>query len=118
MGVAIATATVSGPIFKGEIGKTVVYTLSNEAGAVFDLTGYSAALILKKPSGSKVEHAMTVYGAATNGQVRWTTTAEKNFDEAGDWKPMIRVDNPGPPQVLLYFEPTDSLFVKDPDVGD
>lgn len=77
-----------------DVGTAIIRTLFDEDAHPIDLTAASTiTFTFKKPSGSIVEYAGEVYGAATDGRVRYVFQADE-LDEAGEWQLQLYIALP------------------------
>lgn len=73
----------------GAINFTLRFNLKRSDGSVFDLTDYTAQVVLIDPK--KVRRVVTgvITNPATTGQVTWTTLVASDLDKAGIWRVQV-----------------------------
>lgn len=91
-------------IYVGDIG--TVFDLNSDPNATgVNLTGYTLAVLFKKPNGIGIERTAALKSASTT-IVRYTTIVN-DIDVAGTWSVQIRVSNSG----NIWYGETNSFVV-------
>jgi len=72
-------------IYINDVGTIFRAVITDQDGAIVDLTSGSGEFIFRKPSGAKFNKLATFYGPPSSGTIQYMTVAN-DINEVGDWK--------------------------------
>lgn len=78
-----------------DIGTALRFTVKNQDGDVFDLSGYSSIVIyLQTPSATVLTKTATLVTDGTDGKLQYVTL-NGDISEAGTWRAQVKVEKGG-----------------------
>lgn len=78
----------------GDVGTELVVELTNPAGEVVDLAGFTVGFHFKKPNKTTAVVSGSLYTDGTDGKVSYVTQAG-DIDRVGVWRYQVRVTKAG-----------------------